>query len=402
MGRHAPATGSAAGALLLFVAVAARSTSSGGSSSGGAAYPHGGGACSGPLDCQLNGACTGGKCVCGAAWTGANCSRLDFLPATKGAGFYTANSSWSSWGNMVSRDPQSGKYYMAADEMANHCGLGTWGRNSRCVMAEAETAAGPYRRVSVVVDPWCHGTWMDRDPVSGRWIFGHMGSGKPSRNQKCKTCTDGITPANATPTATCTCPRESTVPVGAAAGALIATSPLGPWKSAGPHLVNGANCVPFFQPNGTLYFACPWGAKVADPSCNSQNAGMALSRAESLDHALAGNYTYKGVAPKMRLGGTNASNPCVNWEGNMVWVDSSGYFHSLAHAFRGQPTQYPLPGCHFPGTKPVPPGDNTCTALGGHAYSIDGVNWFISPVAPFNSTIRYTDGSELTFRARER
>ena len=25
-------------------------------------------------------------------------------------------------GNMVVRDPVSGKYYMAADEMANHCG----------------------------------------------------------------------------------------------------------------------------------------------------------------------------------------------------------------------------------------------------------------------------------------
>ena len=28
---------------------------------------------------------------------------------------------------MVSKDPKTGKYYMAADEMANHCGLGTWG-----------------------------------------------------------------------------------------------------------------------------------------------------------------------------------------------------------------------------------------------------------------------------------
>ncbi len=109
-------------------------------------HSHGGAACSGPLDCQLNGVCTAaGKCECGAAWTGGNCSRLNLLPATKGAGFYTADSSWSSWcdavhtttclcgcslrpwicylrGNMVSRDPGSGKYYMAADEMANHCG----------------------------------------------------------------------------------------------------------------------------------------------------------------------------------------------------------------------------------------------------------------------------------------
>ena len=58
----------------------------------------GGDACSGPLDCQLNGVCNAtGLCECGAAWTGGNCSRLNLLPATKGAGFYTLNSSWSSW-----------------------------------------------------------------------------------------------------------------------------------------------------------------------------------------------------------------------------------------------------------------------------------------------------------------
>ena len=267
-------------------------------------------------------------------------------------------------------------------------------------MAESDTIAGPYRRTSVVVDPWCHGTWMDRDPVSGRWIFGHMGGGKPKGKGQCTSCSDGVTPRGA-PLGPC--PRASTVPAAAAAGALIADSPLGPWKSAGPHLINGANCVPFFQPNGTIFFACPWGPRhVNDSACNGQNAFMALSRAETLEDALQNNYTFKNLAPTMRLGGTNASNPCVNWEGNMVWVDSSGYFHTLAHAFRGQPTQYPLPGCHFPAGKPVTPGDNPCTATGGHAYSMDGLNWYVSPVAPFNSTIAYDDGSSVTFRARER
>ena len=129
------------------------------------------------------------------------------------------------------------------------------------------------------------------------------------------------------------------------------------------------------MPNGTLFFACPYTAKVNDSSCNNQNAGMTLTRAESLEHALAGNYSYMFKKPTMRLGGTNTSNPCVNWEGNMVWVDSFGFFHSLAHAFRGQPTQYPLPGCHFPQSKSASRSENTCTANGGHAYSADGENW---------------------------
>lgn len=269
------------------------------------------------------------------------------------------------------------------------------------MIAEADVVTGPYQRVSVVIDPWCHGTWMDRDPVSGRWIFGHMGSGKPKgrTGAQCKNCSSGVTPPGAQ---SASCPRESAVSTTAASGALISASPLGPWKSAGPHLINGPNCVPFFMPNGTLFFACPYTAKVNDSSCNNQNAGMTMTRAESLEHALAGNYSYKFKQPTTRLGGTNASNPCANWEGNMVWVDSFGFFHSLAHAFRGQPTQYPLPGCHFAQSKPAPRSDNTCTANGGHAYSADGENWYISPVPPFTSTIKYTDGSQITFRARER
>lgn len=242
---------------------------------------------------------------------------------------------------------------------------------------------------------------MDRDPLSGRWIFGHMGSGKPKgkRGAQCKNCSNGVTSPGA-PSASC--PQESAVSSTAASGALVSASPRGPWMSAGPHLVNGANCVPFFLRNGTLFFACPYMAKVSDPSCNNQNAGMTLTRAESLEHALAGNYSYRNQKPKMWLGGINSSNPCANWEGNMIWVDSLGYLHSLAHAFRGQPTQYPLPGCRYPANKSDAHDDNTCTASGGHAYSIDGVNWYISPVAPFTSTIKYTDGSQITFRARER
>ena len=43
-----------------------------------------------------------------------------------------------------------------------------------------------------------------------------------------------------------------------------------------------------------------------------------------------------------------------------------------------------------------------CTALGGHAYSIDGRQWYISPVAPFNATTLFEDGSVVMWRARER
>lgn len=43
-----------------------------------------------------------------------------------------------------------------------------------------------------------------------------------------------------------------------------------------------------------------------------------------------------------------------------------------------------------------------CTSLGGHACSVDGRQFYISPIAPFNASTIYADGSVVTWRARER
>ena len=43
-----------------------------------------------------------------------------------------------------------------------------------------------------------------------------------------------------------------------------------------------------------------------------------------------------------------------------------------------------------------------CTSLGGHAYSPNGSHWYISPVPVYAPVVRFGDGSELFFRARER
>ena len=49
--------------------------------------PTGGAPCTADGDCQLNGLCTAGGCVCDAAWKGANCSTLNLQPAKFGNGF---------------------------------------------------------------------------------------------------------------------------------------------------------------------------------------------------------------------------------------------------------------------------------------------------------------------------
>lgn len=73
------------------------------------------------------------------------------------------------------QDPASKQWYLGVSEMSEHCGLGTWGSNSRCVMAVSTTGpAGPYTRQQVVIDPWCHGASLARDHLSGRWIYGYV------------------------------------------------------------------------------------------------------------------------------------------------------------------------------------------------------------------------------------
>ena len=156
----------------------------------------------------------------------------------------------------------------------------------------------------MVVDPWCHGSSLERDPLSGRWIFGHMGSGQSKR--QCRVCADGVTKGS-DPSAPC--PRESTVPESAAAHALVSGSDSPENWTAAPGLINKPNCLPHFMSNGTLFYACPWMRHADDAACNNQNAGMTLSRAETLEDALKGHYTYRFRAPTMLLGGTNASFP---------------------------------------------------------------------------------------------
>ena len=82
-------------------------------------------------------------------------------------------------------------------------------------------------------------------------------------------------------------------------------------------------------------------------------------------------------------------------------MDANGNFHTLMHAWRGQNTTYPLPGCNNAGGGGafLPAG---CTSLGGHAFSEDGAHWYISPVPAYTSTVLYEDGSQVDFRARER
>ena len=59
-------------------------------------------ACKTDADCSLNGLCSGGSCVCDAAWGGAKCASFNVLPANKTTGYRQIEpqvpANISSWG----------------------------------------------------------------------------------------------------------------------------------------------------------------------------------------------------------------------------------------------------------------------------------------------------------------
>lgn len=334
---------------------------------------------------RLNGECLASQCVCSPAWTGANCSSLNLLPAKLRNGYGNLTSPTTSWGAGVVHDAASGQWLMFNDEMAEGCGMGTWGQNSRCVLSTADSPLGPYARQRVVVSSWCHGSSLARDPISGTLVLNHMANSAPRVN--CTQCggSGGVTPPGA-PSGPCS-QAPGAAPYTQAA--LVADGASGPFRPA-PALLNGGNCETAFAPNGSVYVACPYGGKGTLPNC-PQTALLTLSTAPSLDAALAGAWTTLPLSFEPAV--------CVNWEDQNIWVDSRGRLHALMHAFRGQNTSYPLPGCWDSGGGFLPAG---CSTLGGHLYSETGAHWHVSPVPAYTAQVEYEDGSVVDFRARER
>jgi hypothetical protein len=145
----------------------------------GAPKEKGGADCAMDMDCQLNGRCTGGKCVCNAAWTGHNCSFLDVLPS-KDAAFREENT--SSWGGRSYF--ANGEYHAFFSEFGGTCGMNLWANHSRVVHAVASEAnpKGGYKRVGVAIPAFSHcvdPVLIRSGPHNGTWLLFHNGDGMP-------------------------------------------------------------------------------------------------------------------------------------------------------------------------------------------------------------------------------
>ena len=146
-------------------------------SEGAASRQKGGGACKIDEDCQLNGVCTTGSCVCDAAWTGEQCTFFDPMPVA-GPAFERATA--SSWGGSVFWSDCDDQYHMYVADMTGNCGLDVWASGSRILHAKAAAPAGPFTPVGGIYDialpPMTHNPAVIYTPDDQLLLF-HIGNG---------------------------------------------------------------------------------------------------------------------------------------------------------------------------------------------------------------------------------
>jgi hypothetical protein len=122
---------------------------------------------------------------------------------------------------------------------------------------------------------------------------------------------------------------------------------------------------PIFFKNGSLAMFYRAHAELPEPTCSTESIGV--------------QYCANHSAPC-----SGGFNPIFNHTGEdpSVFTDHRGNWHMLLNALPGR-----------------------CTGKsqqGGHAWSRDGVTWSEPRVGAYNTTVVFTDGSEMTCKRRER
>ena len=80
------------------------------------------GTCTSAGDCNLNGECVSGRCVCYKPWTGSlNCGELAFLPTPLHRGYPPASANETTWGGSIARNPGDGYYHMVTTRACVLC-----------------------------------------------------------------------------------------------------------------------------------------------------------------------------------------------------------------------------------------------------------------------------------------
>ena len=220
-------------------------------------------ACTGDTDCQLNGACTNGVCVCDKGWKSANCGILNLDGNANYLYGYNATSNFSSWGGGPPVLGPNGKYHLYISEIAAHCGMSTWSRMSTSSHAISDKVNGPYTKVKTIVGTESHNTIYVYSPVNKMHLIYTIKTGtSPESCNPYLKCANGTTPGgHALHPPAGWAPSTCSGPGGY--GVIhSATDVNGPWTNAGafavaplpkrPDTAGTSNPSPYIFPNGTV------------------------------------------------------------------------------------------------------------------------------------------------------
>lgn len=344
----------------------------------------GGGACGSPLDCALAGTCTAGACKCDPWATGASCTLLNAGPAKTSKAFSRANS--SSWGGSAVKGTD-GQYHMYASSFIDHCGFGTWERNSEVIHSTASDPEGPYLSADVASPPWTHNPTMTL--VNRTYVLYHLGAGHPNGSPKTD-CSNGSTHGHGTGS------RRTIVDDFVSAGAPPAplmpavswsSSPAGPWQSlSGTRDGWGLNNpAAYFLPNGSVFMLYKAG-------CDEDPSGHSFCR----QFAVANCVTFKGPCNHLR-------KIPIYGEDAGLFRDKRDNFHIFFHGGNYSPCRNTT--CNYTGP--------TCRRFHHNAWSdncyfhtawsADGLDWHMDKTTNvFNWSIATVGGGSVTYADRAR
>lgn len=294
------------------------------------------------------------------------------------------------------QDPSTKSWHLHLAEMANHCGMCSWGSQSQVAHYQSNTAmTGPYVRVDTAVGAFAHNpaviavTPTTSENVS--YLMYHIGIGCDSAGvHECNytrlpACQNGSTPLHPQPPHSPIPPPPNVTRATTHAAASLA----GPWMEtpAGWDLPSCNNPSPLLLSNGSLMVVCHGSYS----QCTYKSGGLSLYTSLTRDWMRGGfgfrclpllnyNYTFNGTL-------FHPAN-----EDPHLYEDSRGNLHILTH------NQSP---CYSGPTAAAFYGADV-RGCGGHFFSEDfGESWTFAWHAAYNGTVVFTDGTSKTYK-RER
>ena len=316
-------------------------------------------ACTSDTDCNLNGLCKSGSCVCDVPWKGDACGALDMRPALGPHGdAYGVTPNVTSWGGNVVYFED--KYHLFVAEMVEGCGLGTWTTNSQVTHATASDVMGPYTKQDTALVPWAHNPQIvlqQRLGAAPRFVLWHIGNGDGSKG-RIQNCTHAAQEQQDTTLG------GDVEQLGGGSLVHVADRPEGPWTAV--KLPFGCNNPsPMWVEDAQRWYAF----------CN--DGGRPIMTSPSLEK---GPWTQHSTVPSHNA-------PGVAWEDPYLYIDARKNWHAIAHAYNH--TQ-PCGACASP-------------LVSGHWFSADaGKTWHESSAQPYSHEVTFDDGTSHVFSTRER